>query len=165
MQRTDKYSEHSSIIWLVWPIGWVFVYELGDCGFNCWCSHLNFRYFTCFAIWLYILIMWCTHFRVNPHYIFALMSRNFSTPNRRNILNLSYCNETPTHNHLVLKRKLNHLGTLANLLGCVLSTYFYSAFGCMLLSCHVHISEWIHTIYLPECQGNLLLETSAISEV
>ena len=24
--RTDKYSEHSSIIWPVWPNGWVFVY-------------------------------------------------------------------------------------------------------------------------------------------
>ena len=25
MHRTDKYSEHSSIIWPVWPNGWVFV--------------------------------------------------------------------------------------------------------------------------------------------
>ena len=23
--RTDKYSEHSSIIWSVWPNGWVFI--------------------------------------------------------------------------------------------------------------------------------------------
>ena len=28
MHRTDKYSEHSSIIWSVWPNGGVFVYEL-----------------------------------------------------------------------------------------------------------------------------------------
>ena len=25
MHRKDKYSEHSSIIWPVWPNGWVFV--------------------------------------------------------------------------------------------------------------------------------------------
>ena len=24
---------------------------------------------------------------------------------------------------------------------------------CMFLSCHVHVSEWIHTLYLPEYQG------------
>ena len=24
---------------------------------------------------------------------------------------------------------------------------------CMLLSCHICISEWTHTLYLPECQG------------
>ena len=26
--------------------------------------------------WLYVLVMWSTHFRVNPHSIFAWMSRN-----------------------------------------------------------------------------------------
>ena len=25
-------------------------------------------------------------------------------------------------------------------------------FNCMFLSCHVRVSEWIHTLYLPECQ-------------
>ena len=24
---------------------------------------------------------------------------------------------------------------------------------CMLLSCHVRVSEWIHPLRLPECQG------------
>ena len=32
MHRTDKYSEHSSIIWSVWPNGWVFVFELTGSG-------------------------------------------------------------------------------------------------------------------------------------
>ena len=27
-------------------------------------------------------------------------------------------------------------------------------FNCMFLSCHVRVSEWIHTLQLPECQGN-----------
>ena len=47
MHRTDKYSEHSSIIWPVWPNGWVFVYELIGSGFEFSCSHkhgsLEFR--------------------------------------------------------------------------------------------------------------------------
>ena len=42
MHRTDKYSQHSSIIWSVWPSGWVFVYELSGCGFESRCSHLTY---------------------------------------------------------------------------------------------------------------------------
>ena len=35
-----------------------------------------------------------------------------------------------------------------------MSTYLYGAFDCMfLLSCHVRVSEWIHTLQLPECKG------------
>ena len=45
------------------------------------------------------------------------------------------------------------MAKIANLLSCVLSTYLYGAFDCMFLSCHVPVSEWIHTLYLPECQG------------
>ena len=48
MHRTDKYSEHSSIIWSVWPNGWVFVYELSSSGFESSCSHLTFRFRACF---------------------------------------------------------------------------------------------------------------------
>ena len=46
MHRTDKYSQHSSIIWPVWLNGWVFVYE--PSGFECSCSHFNFRFSVCF---------------------------------------------------------------------------------------------------------------------
>ena len=48
MYRTDKYSQHSSIIWPVWLNGWVFVYEPSGCGFESGCSHLNFRFRTSF---------------------------------------------------------------------------------------------------------------------
>ena len=48
MHRTDKYSQHSSIIWPVWLNGWVFVYERNGCGFGSSCSHLNFRFRACF---------------------------------------------------------------------------------------------------------------------
>ena len=34
MNRTDKYSQHSSIIWPVWLNGGVFDYELSGCGFE-----------------------------------------------------------------------------------------------------------------------------------
>ena len=45
---TDKYSEHSSIIWPVLANGWVFVYELNGPGFQSSCSHLNFTFRVCF---------------------------------------------------------------------------------------------------------------------
>ena len=48
MYRTNKYSQHSSIIWPVWLNGWVFVYELNRDGFESHCRHLNFRYRDCF---------------------------------------------------------------------------------------------------------------------
>ena len=38
--RTDKYSQRKSIIWPVWQNGWVFVYELNDCGFEYRCCHI-----------------------------------------------------------------------------------------------------------------------------
>ena len=41
MHCTDKYSQHSSIIWSVWLNGWVFVYGLSGCGFESRCCHLN----------------------------------------------------------------------------------------------------------------------------
>ena len=41
MHRTDKYSQHSSIIWSVWLNRWVFVYELSVCRFECRYSHLQ----------------------------------------------------------------------------------------------------------------------------
>ena len=48
MHCRDKYSQDSSIIWLVCPNGWVLVYELSGCGFESRCSHLIFRYGACF---------------------------------------------------------------------------------------------------------------------
>ena len=48
LHSTDKYSQHSSIIWPVWLNCWIFVYELCGCGFESRCSHLNFRFRDCF---------------------------------------------------------------------------------------------------------------------
>ena len=60
-----------------------------------------------------------------------LLEQRKSTTN-----NNIYSNWTRTHNHLVLKRTLNHLAKLAKWSSCVLSTYLYGAFDCMFLSCH-----------------------------
>ena len=35
-------------VWPVWVNGWVFIYELCGCGFESHCSHLKFRFRTCF---------------------------------------------------------------------------------------------------------------------
>ena len=43
MHRTDKYSQHSSVIWPVRLNGWMFVFELSGCGFKSSCSHVNCR--------------------------------------------------------------------------------------------------------------------------
>ena len=41
LYRTDKYSQHNSIIWSVWEDGWVFVYKRSCCRFQSHCSHLS----------------------------------------------------------------------------------------------------------------------------
>ena len=72
---------------------------------------------------------------------------------RRKIWSLSDCTWTSTHNQLTYKGTLNQLANLAKWLKCVVSTYQYAAFDCMLLPCHLRVFEWIHTLQLPECQG------------
>ena len=86
-------------------------------------------------------------------YSYTLNIKELLARSRREIWRLSECNWTRIQNHLVLKRTLNHLVKLAKWLSCVLSNYLYGAFECMFLSCHVCVSEWIHTLQLSECQG------------
>ena len=59
---------------------------------------------------------------------------------------MSNSHEIQTDNHLVCKQTLNRLAKLAKWLSCFVSTYLYSAFDCMLLLCHVCISEWIYSL-------------------
>ena len=54
------------------------------------------------------------------------------TQNKRDIWNLSDCNGTPTHNHLVCKLTLNHLAQFIKWLSWIVSAYLYSALDCML---------------------------------
>ena len=55
------------------------------------------------------------------------------------LFTFSDCNGTRTHNHLVRKRTLKNLVNLAKWLSCVVSTYLYGAFYCMLLLFHVRV--------------------------
>ena len=48
MHRTDKYLQHSAIIWSVWLNGPVPVYKLSGCAFESHCIYVNFRYYPCF---------------------------------------------------------------------------------------------------------------------
>ena len=83
---------------------------------------------------LYVIIMSRTCFRVNLHSIVAWMSRD-----RSDIWSLSDSHGIWTDNHLVCKPRLNHLAKPVKWLSCVLSTYLYHAFDCILLSCHGHV--------------------------
>ena len=48
MYRTDKYSEHSSIIFWICPNDWVFVQKLTGSWFESSCSHFTFRFCACY---------------------------------------------------------------------------------------------------------------------
>ena len=97
------------------------------------------------------------HFRYNfqsePTLYICLNVKELLAGNWRHIWSLSDSNGTRTHNHLLRKRTFSHLVKLRKLLSGVVSTRLYGAFDCMFLSCHQHVSEWIHTLYLPEHQG------------
>ena len=83
----------------------------------------------------------------------CLNDKELLARNRRDIWSLGDWNWTPTHNHWVRKRTLNHLVKLTKWLSWVVRTDLYDEFDCMFLSCHVRISEWIETLYFPEFQG------------
>ena len=45
IHSTDKYSEYSSIIWIIWLNGWAFVYDLSSSVFESSCCHLKSHHF------------------------------------------------------------------------------------------------------------------------
>ena len=61
--------------------------------------------------------------------------------NRRDILSLSDCNGTGTHDHLVRKGTLNYLTKLTILLSCVVSAYLNDAFDSVPLLCDIRVLE------------------------
>ena len=73
--------------------------------------------------------------------------------NRLGIYTFNDYNWTWTHNSLVCKQMPNHLVKLAKWFSCVLRTYLYGKCDCKLLSCHVRVSKWIHSLLLPESKG------------
>ena len=102
------------------------------------CEFLSVR-----CIWLHVIIMSRTSFRVNPHSIVCVNVKELLARSRCHNWSLSDSQEVRTHNHLVRKRTLNHLAKLAKWLSCVVNSYLYGAFDSMLLSCHVKMTEWL----------------------
>ena len=80
------------------------------------CEYLFVR-----CIWLYLIIISRTSFRVNLHSVVRLNVKELLARSRHHIWSLSDCNGIRTHNHLVLKRTLNHLANLAKWLSCVVT--------------------------------------------
>ena len=71
-----------------------------------WTSRQNSKF--C-LVWVPVIIMSRTTFRVNPHSIVCLNVKKLLTWSRRHIWSLSDNNEIRIHKHLVGKRTLNHL--------------------------------------------------------
>ena len=119
------------------------------------CKYLSGR-----CSWLCVLKRSGGHFRLNPRSMPVSMSRNsfFEAPFFSFFRSLIHCNWTPTCCHLVDKWTLKHLAKLAKWISFFVSTYLYGAFDCMYFSCHVRISEWTDTLYLPEYQGTPCLK-------
>ena len=111
------------------------------------CEYLYVR-----CIWLYVLVMSGTRFRVNPHSIVASMLRNSFLKTNRNLM-CKWLLLDWTHNRLFRKGTFNYFAKLSKCYTWVVSTCLYGAFDCMVLSCHVRVSEWIHTLLFPECLG------------
>ena len=118
-----------------------------------------------FISWLNVIIMSRTSFRMNLHSMVCLNVKELLTWSMPHIWSLSSSNDIRTHNHLVRKQTLNHLAKLAKWLSCVVSTYLYDAIDCMLLSCHVWVSEWIYTLWFAWMSRNALLKADTVSEV
>ena len=89
-----------------------------------------------------------THFKVNPHFIVALMSNvnELLAGSTHEIWSLSDSNVTQNHNNLVRKRTLDILPKLAKWLSCLVNTYLYGTLDCIFLSCHIRTLESIHTL-------------------
>ena len=79
---------------------------------------------------------------MNPYSVVCLSVKKLLARSRRHTWSLSDSNDIRAHYHLVRKRTPNHLTKQAKWLSCIVSTYLYGAFDCMLLSCHVCVSEW-----------------------
>ena len=71
-----------------------------------------YMYLYSIFVWLCVIIMSHTCFRMNPHFIVCLNVKELLARSRCHILSLSDSNVIWTHNHLVHKRTLKHLAKL-----------------------------------------------------
>ena len=115
--------------------------------------------------WAALWVLLCTvHLTVcSCHVMYAFHSestiyiclnvKKLLAQNGRYIWSLSDYNWTRTRNQLVQKQIVSHLAKLAKWLSCVMGTYLYGSFSCMLFSCDARIWEWMHSLYFPNSQG------------
>ena len=114
---TISFANENSIIWSNWPNNWVLLWVLiCTVHLTVWSYHVTYT------------------FQIKSTLYGCLNIKELPAWKRHDIWNLIDCNGTQTHNHLVCKRRLNHLPKLTKWLSCVVSTYMYSAFHCMFLS-------------------------------
>ena len=93
--------------------------------------------------------------------------KEFFAQNRRDIWSLSDTNGIQSQEHLIQKQTLSHLAKLATRLSCVVITYLYYGFGCILLSYYLRVSEWIYTpncLNFDEIVARNMLEIWSLSE-
>ena len=88
-------------------------------------TELCCEYLSMWCIWLYVIIMSPTRFRMNPHSIACLNAKELLARSRCHIWSLSDSNEIQTQRVWILW--FNHLAKLAKWLTCVMSTYLYGA--------------------------------------
>ena len=80
-------------------------------------------YLYVWCIWLYVIMMSRSSFRVNRHSIDCPIVKEVFARGRGHIWSLNDSKEIRTHNQLVRKRTLNHLAYEAKWLSYVVSTY------------------------------------------
>ena len=88
--------------------------------------------------------------------LFGITNKTFSSfnPNdqvRGAFLDISKAFYNMRHKWVIHKLKRN--GISGNLLSLLIDFLRTRKKDYILLSCHVRVSEWIHTLWLPECQG------------
>ena len=132
------------------------------------------------CIWQYVIIISRITCRVNPHPVVCVNFKELLVRSRQHVCvnfkellvrsrqhswSLSDSKEVRTHNHIVGKRTRKHIARLAKWVSCVVSTYIYGAFDCMVLLCRVRVPELIQILQLAWMSRNSLLEVSTISEL
>ena len=140
---------------------------------------LCYEYLSVRRIWLYVMIMSRTIFRVNPHSIVCLNVKKFLARYRSHILTLSDINGIWTQNHLVCKRKLRMAKWLSQMIDFIIKTYksfYYSNyfhkvvnFGSQYLqkynwdTCHIYSTE-VYLKYKLISEDKILVGVDTIYE-
>ena len=93
-------------------------------------------------------------FRVNLHSVVAWMSRNslLETDAIPDVY-ATAMGIKPTTSYLVKEHwTINPKWQNQKIELWALSTYLYGTFGCVFLSCHIRVLEWIYRLWLLKCQ-------------